>query len=622
MKNKRTTRDRRPSASRPPAVGERRRSLADVSRNSSEFRDLYEEAPVGYHEIDLQGRITRVNRTQLEMLDYTVDEMLGRHVWEFIHPNEAARQAIQAKIAGSIPLAPYEGSLIKRNGTLMPALLQERHIRDGNSRITGIRATVLDMTELKCVETQILQSDSHDPLTGLLSREFFHRKVTGRLVERIRRRKNYLFALLHIGLDRFRTINESLGQAAGDRLLSSVGHLLHTLVRPEDTVARLGEDRFGILLHDIKDVRDAMRVSDRILKKLAVPFELAGKKVSVGASIGIALSAAGYETAEDLLHDAGAAMSRAKANGGASCQVFDTAQHARAMALLQLEAELRHAIERSEFRAYYQPIVSVVTGRITGFEALVRWQHPDRGLVLPAEFIPIAEETGLIVPIGSWVLRQACQQIRSWQEKFPSNPPLYVTVNFSARQFTQSGLIEQIDQILRETAVDASSLGLEITESMILECVESTASTLAQLSSRKIRLYVDDFGTGYSSLSHLHRFPIDTLKIDRSFVSGMGTNSENLKTIRAILGLAANFDMKVTVEGVETAAQMAQLKALKCTEVQGFYFSRPVDAQAAEALLAQQKSSSGVIRFEELLDARPVVSASLRRVRGVRRGSL
>jgi diguanylate cyclase (GGDEF)-like protein len=444
----------------------------------------------------------------------------------------------------------------------------------------------------------------------------------GRLVERIKRRKNYLFALLRMNLDRFRTINESLGEAAGDRLLTSVGHLLRASVRPEDTVSRLGEDQFAILLHDIKDVRDAMRVADRILKKLAVPFDLAGTKVSVGASIGIALSAAGYETAEHLLRDAGSAMSRAKANGGASCQVFDVAQHTRAMALLQLEAELRHAIERCEFRNYYQPVVSVETGRITGFEALVRWQHPRRGLVLPVEFIPIAEETGLIVPIGSWVLREACQQIRSWQERFPSTPPLYVTVNFSARQFTQPGLIAQIDQILRETGLDAGSLGLEITESMILECVDATVSTLAQLSARKIRLYVDDFGTGYSSLSHLHRFPIDTLKIDRSFVSEMGTNEENLKIIRAILGLADNFDMRVTVEGVESAAQMAQLKALKCTEVQGFYFSPPVDARVAEALLAQQKSLPGLVRFEKLLNARADARASLRRSRGIHRSSL
>jgi len=484
-------------------------------------------------------------------------------------------------------------------------LVQERQIHNRNGHAIGIRTTVVDVSKLKWAEANVSQSQSHDPLTGLLNRTAFHGNVVIRLVERTKSRKNRLFALLCLDLDRFRSINQSLGEPAGDQLLVAVGQLLRASVRKEDTLARLGQDQFGILLQDVKDVRDALRVADRIQKKLALPFNLAGQRVSIAASIGIALSAAGYERAEDLLRDAETALSRAKEIGGSSYQVFDTAQHTRAMELLQLENELRQAIERQELRVHYQPIVSVESGGITGFEALVRWEHPGRGLVFPAEFIPIAEETGLIVPIGSWVFREACQQMRAWQERFRSIPPLYVTVNFSAKQFAQPDLLEQIDLILLETGMDGSNLGLEITESMILESAEATVRTLSQLRERRIRLYVDDFGTGYSSLSHLHRFPIDALKIDRSFVSEMDSNGQNSKIVRAILGLASNFDMSVTVEGVETEEQMAELRALKCKEVQGFFFSPPVDSATAESLMARQESFSTPVRFKGLVDSRP-----------------
>ncbi|HJZ11538.1 MAG TPA: EAL domain-containing protein, partial [Acidobacteriota bacterium] len=416
--------------------------------------------------------------------------------------------------------------------------------------------------------------------TGLANRALFM-DLLARAIGRARRRADYVFAVLFLDLDRFKIINDSLGHMIGDQLLVEIARRLESCVRPGDTVARLGGDEFTILVEDITDVTDAIHVAERIQHVLRKPFNLGGQEIFTSASLGIAMSAPNYDRPEEILRDADTAMYRAKTLGKSRHQVFDTGMHARAVALLHLETDLRRALERHEFRVHYQPTVSLKTGKLTGFEALLRWQHPERGLVLPAEFIPNAEETGLIIPIGQWVLREACRQMRQWQSE--SQIDLTISVNLSGRQFNQHDLVQKISDVLEETELSPYHLILEITESMLMENPESARAMLAELKMLNVDLHIDDFGTGYSSLSYLHHFPIDSLKIDRSFVSRMGSD---LEIIKSIVNLAHNLRMRVIAEGVETQQQCDQLRALHCEAAQGFLFSKPVDHKRAQVLLA------------------------------------
>jgi diguanylate cyclase (GGDEF)-like protein len=440
-----------------------------------------------------------------------------------------------------------------------------------------------DITLRKTTEQRLQHEAIHDVLTDLPNRALFM-DLLARALARAKRRTDYLFAVLFLDLDRFKLINDSLGHMIGDQLLIAMARRLEHCLRPGDVVARLGGDEFTILLDDIHDVNDAIRIADRIQTELKQPFQLGGQEVFTTASIGIALSASGYDFPEDLLRDSDTAMYRAKAIGRACHQVFDSAMHSSAVALLRQETDLRRALERNEFVLYYQPTVCLRSGRIHGVEALIRWQHPDRGLVRPDDFIRQAEENGLIIPIGKWVIEEACRQMRIWQREYPH---LTVSVNLSVKQFTQSQLALQVQNTLYETRFNPNYLMLEITESMLMENPEATAITLEQLKRLNVRIHIDDFGTGYSSLSYLHRFKIDTLKIDRSFVSRMSAVNENLEIVRTIVTLAHNLGMDVIAEGVETAEQLAQLRALKCERAQGFYFSEPVSAQEVYPLFGR-----------------------------------
>jgi diguanylate cyclase (GGDEF)-like protein len=444
----------------------------------------------------------------------------------------------------------------------------------------------------------------HDALTGLPNRALLtdHLKLA---IERAKRREDHLFAVLFLDLDRFKNINDSLGHTIGDQLLVAIARRVEDCLRPMDTVARLGGDEFAILLDGLEDFNDAVRVAERVQHNLMQPFNLQGHEVYTTTSIGIALSTTGYEQPENILRDADIAMYRAKDNGKARYELFDTVMHTRAVALLKMENDLRRAIERQEFRVYYQPIVSLETDQITGFEALVRWEHPQQGLVPPSDFIPLSEETGLIMEIGQWVLRESCRQMRQWQLEFQR--PLTLSVNLSGKQFVQPNLIEQIKTILRETEFDPRWLRLEITESVVMENAEAAASMLLQLRDLGVHLSIDDFGTGYSSLSYLHRFPVTTLKIDRSFIGRMGENDENAEIVRTIMTLANNLGMEVVAEGIETADQLAQLRALKCEYGQGYLFSRPVDAASAQAIFVKRLPRAIIPLREEapILEAIP-----------------
>jgi PAS domain S-box-containing protein len=468
-------------------------------------------------------------------------------------------------------------------------------------------------------QEKLLHDAFHDPLTALPNRLLFLDRLE-RAIARSKRHAEYRFAVLFIDIDHFKAVNDSLGRAAGDELLIQVSHrILRSLrledvvarpiatVSPEwkgkdDTLARLGGDEFTILLDEIRDPSDGIRVADRIQRIFADPFVIDGQDIFTTVSIGITTNSV-RATADDVLRDADTAMYRAKLHGKAQYEVFDQAMQEQAVNRLKLENDLRKALERNEFRVFYQPIITLRTGNIAGFEALLRWQRTEKGFIPPGEFIGIAEEMGFIVPIGMWVLRTACEQARRWHLEYPREMPLTMSVNVSGRQFMEDDLVAQVAKILQETEVEPSAIKLEVTESVTMGNAEKTIKVISELKKLGLRISLDDFGTGYSSLSYLRRFPIDTLKIDRSFVSNLESNSEKREIIRTIIGLARNLRMDVVAEGTETAAEISYLKTLDCEFAQGYFFSKPVDSVAAQALLS---GNPGVPRHQSEAPAIPV----------------
>ncbi|MDX2098305.1 MAG: EAL domain-containing protein [Leptolyngbyaceae cyanobacterium bins.59] len=425
----------------------------------------------------------------------------------------------------------------------------------------------------------------HDSLTGLPNRAFFLMRLQ-QMIRQAQQAPRLKFAVLFLDIDRFKVVNDSLGHTLGDELLVKIARRLQSCLEPQDTVARLGGDEFVILLEGLKTEEEALQVADRIHQNLTQPIDVGGYEVFTATSIGIAIGTPDYQYPEDVLRDSDTAMYRAKAMGKGRSEVFHRTMHTRAVALLKLETDLRRAVDRQEFQVYYQPIVAFETGAITGFEALVRWPHAERGLVLPAEFILIAEETGLITALGEWMLWESCRQLKRWQQQFPAYRHLTMNVNLSGVQLAKGELLHCIDQILEETDLASRSLKLEITESAIMLNPEMALSLLKQLQTRQIDLCIDDFGIGYSSLGRLHRLPIRTLKIDRSFVSRIDTDREGWEIVWAITTLAQNLGLEVVAEGVESLAQVEQLQSLYCQYGQGYLFSPPVASQEAEKFLA------------------------------------
>ena len=512
--------------------------------------------------------------------------------FDLVHPEdiEQLKNAIASHLEGKSPYLENEYRIQHQDGQERWMLVRGLAVSDAEGKPYRLAGSQTDITQKKAAEAQLRYECDRDGLTGLVNRRLFIERLED-VLARSRQYDNYLFAVLFLDLDRFKVINDSLGHNVGDRLLVEVARTLELCVRPEDTVARLGGDEFTILLDDIKDVDNATQVAQRIQSQLTLPFNLNGKEVFSTISIGIALSSSSYKQAEDILRDADMTMYRSKSrrNGGQGYQIFDRSIHSKAMVMLQLENDLRRAIGRDEFVLCYQPIISLKNFRISGFEALIRWHHPERGLVSPAQFIPMAEDTGLINAIGYWTLREACRQLKSWQEQFPGKPSLAISVNLSTKQFAQADLIDQIEKVMQITGLESRFLKLEITESVLIENAERVKAMLVKMQELGVRLSLDDFGTGYSSLSYMHSFPIDTLKIDRSFVTDVDTELGKIEIIRTVVGLAWNLGMDTVAEGVETKTQMYQLKALKCNFAQGYYFSRPLDADAAEALIAKER---------------------------------
>jgi PAS domain S-box-containing protein len=558
--------------------------------------------------VDGDGRRLYNSPAYLRVLGYSTEDLKATSSIEQIHPDDrqrVAQAAEKARLSGHGERMEYrvrhkDGSWRTLESTASP-------IRDAKGKADKLVIVNRDITERKRAEEMLAHNAFHDGLTNLPNRALFLDRLQHALTLS-KRHPNYKFAVLLIDVDEFKIVNDSLGHSAGDELLIQIAQRLRESVRRVDTVsrprvaevsgklasdgnlARLGGDEFTILLDDIRDPIEAVRVAERIQADLATPFVINQEEIVISASIGIASSTSPHTQAEDLVRDADIAMYRAKRAGKARCEVSDTAMHANAVKRLRLETDLRKALDHGEFRVYYQPIVWLQTGKIAGFEALTRWQRPE-GVVPPMEFIGVAEETGLIVPMNRKLLREACERLRSWQAEFPSDPPLTMSVNVTSREFALPDLAGEIGKCLDQTGIDPSCLQLEIIETIAMGDAEKSGHVLAQLKALGVRLSIDDFGTGYSSLSRLRRIPVDTLKIDRAFISNMDRDPENCAIVRAIIILAHNLGLKVVAEGAETEEHVNLLKQFDCEMAQGYFFSRPADDQTMSQLLASNHSA-------------------------------
>ncbi|HYP26203.1 MAG TPA: EAL domain-containing protein [Blastocatellia bacterium] len=568
---------------------ERQHALDALSEIEERYALAVRNTSEGLWDWDLQtNEITFCPRWKT-MLGYTSSE-IGTRLGEWfsrVHPEEieSLQTEVMAHLLGHTPEFYCEHRLQARDGSYRWVLGRGVAQWDADSNLYRMSGSITDITSHKETESRLLRDTFHDVLTGLPNRALFLERVA-RASDAAGRGQGHLFAVLYLDLDRFKDINDSFGHHMGDQLLVAVARMLEKSLRPGDVLAKFGGDEFAIFLDHLKHVGDATEAAERIQKQFLSPFSLNGQEVFASASIGIALNLAAENKPEEILRNADITMYRAKERGRGRFELFDKDIKERNASRFQMESDLRHALAREEFRVHYQPIISLDTWRIRGFEALLRWEHPQHGFISPMKFIPAAEETGAIVPIGLWVLGEACRQLRAWQELFPYDPPLTVSVNLSGRQFSQPGLVEAINHILIKTGLEPRSLKVEITESAIIENLESATATLKQLKMLGIQISLDDFGTGYSSLSYLHRFPIDTLKIDRSFVTRMNL-PKNTEIIRTIVDLANNLGMDVIAEGVETREQIIQLTGMKCEYVQGYLLSKPRDGEAMRELIEE-----------------------------------
>ncbi|MBP7377754.1 MAG: PAS domain S-box protein [Pyrinomonadaceae bacterium] len=572
-------------------ITERREAEVSLHNTISLFASTFESTADGIVVMSLDREIVTCNRKFVEM--WGVDEKLiesrdGRKLGKFVakqlkNQDDFARQLEEVY---SDPMAVATGILELKDGRIFERYSQPQFLE---GKPVGRVACFRDITERSQAEEKLRHYALHDTLTNLPNRVEFMNHLR-QAVERADGNPHARFAVLFLDLDRFKVINDSLGHATGDKLLIAIAERLRSCVRPGDVVARLGGDEFVILLNRSGDINEVVGVADRLQHRISQPFRIDNYEVFTTASIGIIMSGTTRRAPEDFLRDADAAMYRAKESGKARYEIFDRDMHVRNMNLLQVETDLRHAVDRKEFEVLYQPIVSLETGSIREFEALIRWRHPVHGLVAPNEFVHVAEETGLIIPIGKWILEESCRQIVKWQANFAY--PLSISVNLSAKQLMHPDLTAQVAAILAETQLNPRQLKLEVTETNVMEHSERSLAVLSVLDALGISLSTDDFGTGYSSLSYLQRFPFDRLKIDRSFVDKMSEGEKSIAIVKTILMLGENLGIEVVAEGIETEEQLLTLRSLGCRLGQGYLFSRPVEASVIEEMLRDAAAGS------------------------------
>jgi diguanylate cyclase (GGDEF)-like protein len=524
-----------------------------------------------------------------EAVGHTISDWFGR-VHEEDLPGLLA--AIEEHVQGRSSGVELEHRIRRGDGSYLWVLCRALVIRGGDGVPTRMVGSLTDVHERKELESQLRHAALYDPLTGLPNRTLFLDRLRVTMA-RASRHVDQHFAVLFLDLDGFKLVNDSLGHLLGDALLSSVAERILSDLRPSDTASRFGGDEFAILLDDLTAPHNPVAVAERLQERLARPFHVGGHEIFVTASIGIASSSTGYQSAEDVLRDADTAMYQAKAGEKGTHATFDAGMHTHAVSRLRVEAELRQAIDGDQLRLYYQPIVAIRTGRTLAFEALVRWEHPTRGLLSPAEFLPVAEETGLILPMGRWILRETCRQIASW--KLAGAPDdLRVSVNVSNRQFWHGGLLQDLQGYLREANLEPRNIVLEITETVVMYNADLAERMLLELHENGFALHIDDFGTGYSSLQALHRFPIEALKVDRSFVWGLGTDPRSTELVRTIAMMARNLGVDVIAEGIETSDQRRRVERLGCAYGQGYLFSRPVPGDIAASFVCNVQQNAVV----------------------------
>jgi len=557
-----------------------------LQASEERFHSLVRNATDVIQILAANGTIEYSSPAAQSIWGYQPGALEGRSLAELVHPDDRRELEQLFEQVLSLPNTNVmrEVRIALVNGGWRDCELVCNNLTN-DSGIAGLLATYHDVSERKALEQELIRLAFNDSLTLLPNRAQFSNQVTRMLHDSAD--PSVSTAILFLDLDNFKLVNDTLGHQAGDQLLVSVAERLRRCIRPGDVAARLGGDEFAILLRMV-DLDEAARVAQRILEAMRSPFQIGDREVFVTCSIGVALGETDDCDAEALLREADVAMYRAKSKGRARYEIFDRSMNALFDERLELETNLRRALGRNELRLYYHPIIQTRVGKTVAFEALVRWQHPTRGLMLPAEFIPLAEDTGMILPIGDWVLEEACRQAKQWQLRFPSVPPMAVAVNLSARQFQRAGLVDKVASILQETGLDPGTLTLEITESVMMHDVGAATQTLLCLRALGVRLALDDFGTGYSSLNYLKRLPVDVLKIDRSFIKGIDRGSDDLAIVQAIIALSKALGMDVTAEGTEAATQVRLLEGLGCDFCQGYLFSEPIPPEAVPAFLSQQ----------------------------------
>ena len=548
------------------------------------YRTLFENSHDGIYLINPEGRFVDVNPSLLALAGRSRDELVGRSLDELYADPEHGRSIFQ-RAASTGVVRDAEIRLRRGDGDERLCIAMMVAEKDEGGRVAGYHGIVHDITEKGLAEERLRHAALYDALTQLPNRTFFLDRL-GRLLDRMQFRMGYQFAVLVAQLDRFKVINDTMGHRAGDELLVQVAERLTMLVRPEDIVARLGGDEFAILLLDLKGPDDAEVVCARIREGFVHPFKVQESEVYVRASMGVAVTNSGYQSSEEMVRDAGTAMYVSKREGLGGWAIFEQAMRERAVAMLDVETALRRALDRDELSLYYQPVVEISNGNVVGFEALLRWRHPTRGLLTPSAFLSIAEQSGLIVPIGEWVLREACRTLALWREETPLERPPVVYVNVSARQLTLDGFASHVRSVLAEFGVPGSALRIEITESMFLEPSEALMETLRELAGLGIEMSLDDFGTGYSSLGSLRDLPVHVIKIDRSFVRQLpGAGGANM--VETILVLARQLGLRAVAEGVETQEQRDELLRLGCEHAQGYLFSVPVESARAQEFVTE-----------------------------------